>query len=91
MSNICLFSVPCKAIAAGETALLDNTVCNRQYNVFDCDWDGGDCCAITCGWDRTPDSRGGCDEEDAFDCRDPDPAIPTPPPPNGESELPVRV
>jgi hypothetical protein len=52
---------------------LGNGVCNKHNgnNVAECDWDGGDCCLVSCKMNPDPTKAAKCGKN-GYDCKDPD-------------------
>ncbi len=64
---IALYAVNC-SLTGFPVVEYSNSICDAELNNADCQWDGGDCCASTCVFNRLLYGQGSCA---IFDCRDP--------------------
>ncbi|CAM9475240.1 unnamed protein product [Ectocarpus sp. 12 AP-2014] len=57
----------------GYTNHIKDGYCDTDLNNAECGWDGGDCCACTCGSDSDEELAHPCGQlGDGYDCQDPD-------------------
>eukprot|EP01083_Nonionella_stella_P175194 609370_1 len=68
-------SPTCTAIANDSQAVIGNAICDDEYNIEACQYDGGDCCAASCN-DSSRTDGVNCGFH-GWDCKDPNNADPT--------------